>query len=185
MLAFPGKLRSQSSHLQMPQHLTQSTGSVWGMPRDPGTDRQQSALAHHQSRSLGFGQGPSGLSPGLGCLLEEGRSLCPAPCSPGQGGTCWRGWPSPLSRCFVSLEQPHVVGRGPGPPHVPPHRHCRVHALPTAADGHHTHPRLPAAHIQQHGCPAGEPGPTCAVLVSLRPAPTQPGSVLVETARGL
>lgn len=44
--------------------------------------------------------------------------------------------------------QPHVVGRGPGPPHIPTHHHRPADALPTATDGHHAHPGVPAAHLQ-------------------------------------
>ncbi|XP_007194471.1 solute carrier family 2, facilitated glucose transporter member 6 isoform X3 [Balaenoptera acutorostrata] len=50
--------------------------------------------------------------------------------------------------------QPPVVGRGPGPPHVPPHRHRLADALPAATDGHYAHPRLPAVHLRQHRRPA-------------------------------
>ncbi|XP_036711873.1 solute carrier family 2, facilitated glucose transporter member 6 isoform X6 [Balaenoptera musculus] len=50
--------------------------------------------------------------------------------------------------------QPPVVGRGPGPPRVPPHRHRLADALPAATDGHYAHPRLPAVHLRQHRRPA-------------------------------
>ncbi|XP_053774928.1 solute carrier family 2, facilitated glucose transporter member 6 isoform X4 [Desmodus rotundus] len=54
--------------------------------------------------------------------------------------------------------QPHVVGRGPGPPRVPAHLHRRAHALPAAADGHHARAGLPSACLQQHGGAAAPRG---------------------------
>ncbi|XP_054989052.1 solute carrier family 2, facilitated glucose transporter member 6 isoform X4 [Sorex araneus] len=51
--------------------------------------------------------------------------------------------------------QPPVVGRGPGPRRVPPHRHRRAHAAPAAADGRHPPSRLPAAHLREHQRAAG------------------------------
>lgn len=72
------------------------------------------------------------------------------------------------SGSLVFVEQPSVVGRGPGPPRVPPHPDRAAHALPAAVDRHHAHPCLPAVHLQQHSRPAGEgpsagtPPPRCA-----------------------
>ncbi|KAM5329289.1 solute carrier family 2, facilitated glucose transporter member 6 isoform 2-T2 [Glossophaga mutica] len=66
-----------------------------------------------------------------------------------------RGADADICREFQQIQdnvqrQPHVVGRGPGAPRVPAHRHRGAHALPAAADGHHARAGLPAAHLQQH-----------------------------------
>lgn len=85
---------------------------------------------------------------------------------------------APCSGSLVSPEQPPVVGRGPGPPHVPPHRHRLADALPAAADGHHAHPRLPAVHLQQHRGTAGESPPT------LPPGPGRPCLLSTHPVQG-
>ncbi|XP_035878357.1 solute carrier family 2, facilitated glucose transporter member 6 isoform X2 [Phyllostomus discolor] len=83
-------------------------------------------------------------------LLSRGRD------SEALQALAWlRGADADICREFQQIQdnvqrQPHVVGRGPGPPHVPARRHRRAHALPAAADGHHARAGLPAAHLQQH-----------------------------------
>ena len=100
-----------------------------------------------------------GLFPGEGKRESLPRSVQP------RAGWCpLAGGPGPLSTGLVSPEQPHVVGRGPGPPRVPAHLHRRAHALPAAADGHHARAGLPSACLQQHGGAAGEShGPPASV----------------------
>ncbi|XP_034871400.1 solute carrier family 2, facilitated glucose transporter member 6 isoform X3 [Mirounga angustirostris] len=62
------------------------------------------------------------------------------------------------SLSLYALEHPHVVGRGPEPPHVPTHPHRLADALPAATDGHHAHPCLPAAHLRKHCRPSAPEG---------------------------
>ncbi|XP_055988707.1 solute carrier family 2, facilitated glucose transporter member 6 isoform X3 [Sorex fumeus] len=78
--------------------------------------------------------------------------------------------------------QPPVMGRGPGPRRVPPHRHRRAHAAPAAADGHHPHPRLPAAHFREHDRAAATimfaANLTLGLYIHFNPRPLSPNSTV-------
>lgn len=117
-----------------------------------------------QGLSWGKGGGsppPNPMQPKAGWCLLEGLAQRPQP-----------------SGSFLFLEHPHVVGRGPEPPHVPAHPHRLADALPAAADGRHAHPGLPAAHLREHCRPAGE-SPAWAPR---RPSPTAAGQGCMHCA---